>query len=211
MTHEVSPVYLLDVATKKMVKAELWDSIDEQHVEDWETEWVPELFKAIQRMKRAGVEIAEWPESRNWNWRAKTTHFRGMLDRQGFAVMCEGVTQGMMFVDLGKHARHPDHKGQHLVYVDFLEAAPWNRSGLVADNARYRGVGSILISAAVMLSKEVECHGRIGLHSLPQANRFYANSCGMQDFGPDASYQNLRYFEMTPGDATAFLEKGEER
>lgn len=208
MTQDVSPVFLLDVANDSMVEAELWDSITERHVEDWETEWVPELFKAIQRLRRAGIEIAEWPESRDWNWRTKAAHFKGMLGRQGFAIMCEGVTQGMMFVDLTRRARHPDHEGQHLVYVDFLEAAPWNRPGLVADKAKYRGVGSLLILAAVMLSKEEEFHGRIGLHSLPQANGFYANHCGMHDLGQDADYGKLRYFEMTSTNAAAFLEKG---
>lgn len=208
MTHEVSPVYLRDVASGNMVDAELWDSIAERHVEDWETEWVPELFKAIQRLKRAGITQANWPQNRHWNWRNKAEHFRGFLDRQGFAIMCEGLTQGMMFVDLNRRAQLPNQAGQHLVYIDYLEAAPWNRPGLIAENARYRGVGSLLILAAVTLSQNEEFHGRIGLHSLPQANDFYANRCGMQDLGPDKNYQNLRYFEMTPADAATFIEKG---
>ena len=50
--------------------------------------------------------------------------------------------------------------------------------------------------------------GRIGLHSLPQSNNFYANKVGMTDMGQDEEYQNLRYFEMTPEQAEAFIEKG---
>lgn len=46
-----------------------------------------------------------------------------------------------------------------------------------------------------------------GLHSLPQANGFYANTCGMTDLGP--GYDNLRYFEMTPEQAQVFIAKGE--
>jgi hypothetical protein len=65
-----------------------------------------------------------------------------------------------------------------------------------------------MIRAAIALSEELEFKGRIGLHSLPQANSFYANTCGMSDLGMDADYQNLRYFEMTPEQAEAFIAKG---
>ncbi len=50
--------------------------------------------------------------------------------------------------------------------------------------------------------------GRIGLHSLPQANSFYAYVCGMTDLGQDATYENLRYFELEPERARNFIEKG---
>jgi len=50
--------------------------------------------------------------------------------------------------------------------------------------------------------------GRLGLHSLPQADNFY-RKIGMTDLGQDASYQNLRYFEMTSEQARAFFEKEE--
>ena len=76
---------------------------------------------------------------------------------------------------------------------------------------RYRGVGSILIRAAVALREELEFHGRIGLHSLPQSNGFYANTCGMTDLGADPDHESLRYFEMTPEQARAFIAKGKQR
>ena len=94
------------------------------------------------------------------------------------------------------------------MYVEFVENAPWNRAELF-DPPRYRGVGSILIRAAVALSEELEFHGRIGLHSLPQANGFYANTCGMTDLGADPEHDGLRYFEITPEQARAFIAKGE--
>ena len=107
-----------------------------------------------------------------------------MLANPGFSIVCDGLTQGMMIVDTVKHRGRLDgQRGQHLVYVEFVENAPWNRAELF-DPPRYRGVGSILIRAAVALSEELEFHGRIGLHSLPQANGFYANTCGMTDLGP---------------------------
>ena len=66
-----------------------------------------------------------------------------------------------------------------------------------------------LIIAAIAFSRSNEFKGRIGLHSLPQANQFYTVTCGMTDLGPDPKYHNLRYFEMTPDQATTFVERKE--
>ena len=91
--------------------------------------------------------------------------------------------------------------------MEYVENAPWNRADLFG-SPRYRGVGSILMRAAVELSEESGFRGRVGLHSLPQANDFYANTCGMKDLGADPDCQNLRYFEMTPEQAREFIAKG---
>ena len=208
MTVEVTEVHLLDVASGEPVAAELWDAITEEQLADWEGEWVPELFRAMQRLRRAGVERTHWPQSRHWDWRRKVAVLQGMLANPGFSIVCDGLTQGMMIVDTVKYrGRLDDQRGQHLVYVEFVENAPWNRPELF-DPPRYRGVGSILIRAAVALSEELEFHGRIGLHSLPQANGFYANTCGMTDLGADPDHEGLRYFEMSPENAQAFIAKG---
>lgn len=210
MTATVSWVRLFDVALGQPVPAQLMDSITERQLADWEGEWMPELFKAMQRLSRAGVERRHWPQSRHWDWRRKVEALQEMLAYPGFSIVCDGLTQGMMIVDTTtKRCRIDSQKGQHLVYVNFVENAPWNRAELF-DPPRYRGVGSILIRAAVTLSDEWEFHGRIGLHSLPQANGFYANSCGMTDLGTDSDYEGLRYFEMTPEQARAFIAKGED-
>lgn len=208
MTLEVSTVYLYNVARQEPEMAELWDAITEKQLDDWEGEWRPELFNAIQRLKRAGVERMRWPQSRHWDWRRKVESIQGMLANPGFSIVCDGLTQGMMIVDTAKNrCRIEGQKGQHLVYLEYVESAPWNRAELLT-SPRYRGVGSILIRAAIALSDELEFKGRIGLHSLPQANEFYSNSCGMTDLGIDPDQQNLHYFEMTPEQARAFVLKG---
>ena len=208
MTPAVTEVHLFNVARGEPETAALWHAITEQQLADWEGEWVPELFKAIQRLRRGGIERRHWPQSRHWDWRRKATVLQGMLANPGFGIVCDGLTQGMMIVDIVKHrGRLDDQRGQHLVYVEFVENAPWNRAELF-NPPRYRGVGSILIRAAVALSEELEFHGRIGLHSLPQANGFYANTCGMTNLGADRDHEGLRYFEMTTDQARAFIAKG---
>jgi hypothetical protein len=66
-------------------------------------------------------------------------------------------------------------------------------------------VGKVLLQAAIAMSDEEGFKGRIGLHSLPQAETFYSN-IGMTNCGIDVSYENLRYFEMTPEQAAAFIQ-----
>ena len=208
MTPAASRVHLFNVTRNEPETAELWDAITERQLADWESEWMPALFDAIRRLNRARVERRQWPQSRHWNWRRKVETLQGMLANPGFSIVCDGLTQGMMIVDTAKHrCRIDSQTGQHLVYVEFVENAPWNRPELFTP-PRYRGVGSILIRAAVALSEESEFHGRIGLHSLPQADGFYANTCGMTDLGTDPDRGGLRYFEMTPEQARAFVTKG---
>ena len=208
MTVEVTPIVLLDVQKQQPVVAELRHGIEEAQLADWEGEWLPELFKALQRLKRAGVERTQWPQSRHWDWRRKTKAVEGFLGAPAFCITCDGLTQGMMIVDLDRHqARIDGQAGKPLVYVDFVENAPWNRPEL-NNPPRFRGVGSVLIRAAIALSHHYEYKGRIGLHSLPQAHNFYANTCGMTDLGQDEHYDRLRYFEMTSEQADAFITKG---
>ena len=128
-----------------------------------------------------------------------------MLAFRGFSIVAQGVTQGLAQVNLTKSAREPSQEGKPLVYVEYLEVAPWNRPELGA-TPRLRGLGTALMTATIALSEEEGFKGRIGLHSLPQADDFYRR-CGMTDLGPDQAYQNLRYFEMTAEQARALLEE----
>ena len=56
MTVAVTEVHLSDMASGEPIAAELWHAITEEQLAVWEGEWVPELFRAMQRLRRAGVE-----------------------------------------------------------------------------------------------------------------------------------------------------------
>lgn len=205
MTVEISTIYLLDVATGEGIEAELHDAIEQSQLDDWKSAWLPALLKVLLELSQRGVPKAQWPQSAHWNWDRKSADIKGLIAFRGFSVVAQGLTQGLSQVDLTKSAREASQTGKPLVYVKYLEVAPWNRSEL-GTKPRLRGIGSALIAAAVALSKEEGFKGRIGLHSLPQADEFYRR-CGMTDLGPDPACQNLRYFEMTVEQARAFLEK----
>lgn len=202
---EVSVVYLLDVATGESVEAELRDAIGQPQLDDWRTRWQPALEAVLHALAREGVPMAKWPQSWHWNWARKTAEMQDLLAFRGFCVVARGETQGLARVDLTKAGREPGQRGKPLVYLDYLEVAPWNRPEL-GRAPRFRGVGSALVAAAVALSVEEGFKGRLGLHSLPQADAFYQR-IGMSDLGQDSGYQDLRYFEMTAQQARAFLEE----
>ena len=166
------------------------------------------MREGIRRLEATGMPRSEWPQDAHWDWRRKLNGPQ-LLANAGFSIVCDGVTQGMMILDTAtKRCRIEEQKNLHLVYIRYLQSAPWNRRS-ISERPRYRGIGSTLIRAATELSEAMEFKGRIGLHSLPQAEGFYTRICGMTDLEPDPEFQNLRYFEMTPQQARAFIDRKE--
>lgn len=209
MTVTVSPVALLNGADNKPVDAELWDAITDKQLADWEGAWTPELFSVLKKLQQAGVPLNQWPQERHWDWRKKAKSFQQYLSFPCVSLMCDKMTQGMMILDTTtKRCLIPAQAGRHLAYVEYVEAAPWNRRDLGFNPPRYKGVGSLMLRAAIEYSKDCEFEGRIGLHSLPQADDFYSK-IGMTDLGHGhGNYPKLRYFEMTTEQVEGFIQKG---
>lgn len=205
---DISPTYLIDKATQLPVAAELWDEITELQLDDWSNKWQPAQTAAEHQHRLSGGAYALLTQSTHWDWRRKAEVTEKLLAIRRFSVMCRGVTQGMMIVDTSLEGRLQSQAGKPLVYIEFLETAPWNRPGSASSEAPLGLVGAILIRTAIELSLQEDFKGRIGLHSLPQSNAWYTSFCGMTDLGADAQKQNLNYFEMTPEQAGAFIAKG---
>ena len=189
------------------VPAELWDDISADHVELWIDSWKPEMDRLRQQLEQKKVPREKWPQDLHWDWSKKADATRPMLAFKRLALTCEGRLQGLMLANLVIATAHlAEQQGKPLVYVDFISTAPWNRPDF-CDKPRFTGVGSILIRAAVELSQSEGFRGRIGLHSLPQAEGFYQTACGMTSLGADVTYQNLTYFEMTEHQAVNLLNR----
>jgi hypothetical protein len=116
------------------------------------------------------------------------------------------ILQGLMAVLTQSRPATVTEGNVPVLYVDFLETAPWNLKGLHV-RPRFLGVGTVLIAEAVLLSRESGWRGRVGLHSLPQAERFYDVHCQMTRTGPDPQYHDLVYFEYTEDMAAQLLER----
>ncbi len=204
---ERTTVYLKDRTTGQLVEATFIDGVTRTEVEQAESVWRPFLDEQVKRMQATVIPRSRWPQHRHWDWRQKYESSESYLAYRMFGIECNSEIQGLMLVvTAGKEARIGSQRGKPLVYVHFLAAAPWNL-GSIVDEPRYSLVGSILLAAAVHLSREEEFQGRIGLHSLPQSDTWYRDACGMTDLGPDPAVQNLRYFEMTPEQASQFLKE----
>lgn len=174
-----------------------------------EAEWLAERSLVMQELLRAGVPRSAWPQSIHWDWRRKAPQLK-LLESSGYGIVCEKSWQGVMMTKSASHfARLAPDKGKPLVYVDYLEVAPWNwRIPEVGRAGRYRGIGPALFWRAVRQSAEEGFHGRVGLHSLPQAEAFYTRM-GMSRLGPDPHKQNLAYFELTAAQGKTLLNEGE--
>ena len=198
-----TPIFLLDGAARQPVSADLVESLTLEDVQRVDASWTPFLRQALRDALANGLALDDLPEHSHWQWERK---WRSSAAGSRFlGIECEGEMQAMMSVRTDKTCRLPDQSGLPLIYVDYLAAAPWNLPG-VAGQSRFRRGGLALLVAAVQLSRESGYNGRIGLHSLPKAENFYRDRCGMTDLGRDFFYEDLRYLEMTEAQSSAFTE-----
>jgi hypothetical protein len=207
MSQSKMAVTIIDVATGNLVKAMLHEGLDDVEVIDVEISWGPKRLRAMRDMLKNGVDPADLPQHVHWNWALKTLRNAGMLTFRSFGIKAARRMQGLMLVDLSsKFAQLDPDKGKPLVYVDYVETAPWNAREFTSSPA-YKGVGVRLIQAAARCSIGEGFSGRIALHSLPQSRPFYTGACEMTVLGPDANYGNLEYFELPAAKAAALVQK----
>lgn len=196
---------LMNRQTGEYESAELFDGIDEKNLLDFEREWRPIFVNQLPANASAVERVAAEAEDAGWDWRRLAEIGSNPLIFGMYAVECASRTQGLMLVRKGGvFSRHPDHEHADLIYIERLASAPWNRPGF-SDTPLYKGVGQLLLAAAVNLSLDEELGGRIGLHSLPGAETFYRDVIGMTDLGADTKHHGLQYFELSDAQAAKFL------
>lgn len=202
-------VVLVNRVTTLAEPAEVVSPIDQQDVDCFLSEWKPVFDDKIAELEKAGLHTHQGRADHNiedshWDWSVLLLDRAKQLRWVSYAVRCGGQTQGLMFLDLLPVCRHASQADKQMVYVDRLSTAPWNRKELVKPSL-YRGVGSVLITEAILHSRDEGFGGRIGLHSLPRATPFYRDEVGMLALGPDPKNQDMHYFEMTSANADAYL------
>jgi hypothetical protein len=89
-----------------------------------------------------------------------------------------------------------------LVYVSFLEVAPWNHPD--AAMRYFSGLGPLLLRAACQLSIERGYGGRLGLHAVSAARDFYFR-LGFRMVDCPNEYNEL-YMELDESAARALLD-----
>ncbi len=204
------PIQIQRRETRSFVEASLLEGMVPQDLLVVESEWSEQRSLVLQELLGRGVDRAKWPQSVHWNW-ARKAPLLGLLETSGFGVVCEQRWQGVMLTKTASaFARLPADRGKPLVYVDFLEVAPWNWVIPEIDRrGQFRLIGPTLFWTAVQQSLAEGFQGRVGLHSLPQAESFY-EKCGMTALGRDAEKQNLLYFELSRESAERYLQTGDD-
>jgi hypothetical protein len=200
------------VATGQNTPAELHDDLPVDSLLEAEELWAPERVRFIRDALRAGVKPDDLPQSIHWNWSLKAIRLPGLAagalsPYRMFGIRTDDAWQGLLLATCVGHSARLDPRGKDLVYVDFVESAPWNwRCDDASRSPRFRGIGRQLIEMAVRWSIDLGLKGRLSLHSLPQADSFYRDACGLTDLGVDPNYRPpLRYFEFSETQATAFI------
>lgn len=203
-------IAIWDNTKDEPVEATLHESLPPDTLVAVESIWFPLRLQATARLAQA-QGLASVPEHWHWNWGNKSSRLQ-LLAYQCLGIECAGQIQNLAMVStVGHSARLAPDAGKPLIYLEYVESAPWNLRPLT-DKPLYGGLGAQTMLAIIRLSKHEGFHGRVGLHSLPQAEKFYRNVCGMTDLGPDPDpdKQGLRYFEFTREQAQAFQKKGGE-
>lgn len=205
MSHAQEAVVIAERETGTAVPAILHKELEELEIIDAEIAWSPERLLKLRELREQKVAADKLPQHVHWNWALKAVQTAGGLAYRSFGIEAAGKMQGLMVVCLaGKSARLDPAKGKPLVYVDFIETAPWNAKEFTS-TPLYKGVGVRLIQAAARLSIDESFAGRVGLHTLPQSAGFYANACEMTSLGLDSN--NLEYLELTAAKAAALIKK----
>lgn len=177
-----------------------------------ETTWVEDRHRIRRALFERKAPIAEWPESLHWDWMAKSGLLR-RLEVTGMGIVADDTWQGLMLTKSASYfTRTGADRGRPLVYVDYVEVAPWNWAvSALGQRPRYRGIGSLLLAEAVRQSFAEGFHGRVGLHALPQSEGFYQSVFGFTPVEVDPDKQNLLYLELSRESARLLLEKGRTR
>jgi len=203
-------IQILERETGELVQATFHEEVNGSQLAEAEAQWKPFRVAAKKRLLDAGkteLEARYQLQHAHWDWALKSEILEGdPLALRCYGIEMNGEWQGLAIVELSMHVAQvePD-KGKPLVYVEFLESAPWNLKDMV-DEPRYGLIGARLMEAAIRLSLSEDFKGRVGLYALPQAERFY-RKCGMVCV-EGMTHCGMDLFELTQDAAVAFLEGG---
>lgn len=190
-------VRLKDLRTGSPVSAEVNAEVSMQVLQQTQREWNRSKQLFLGRLRQDGHPE---PKDYRWDWPEKFNASKpGQYEF--YSVACRTRIEGLMMLSLLPIAsRRAKSVPDEVLYIEYIEAAPWNLEEYAGIHQLYKGIGSALVASAIRKSAELGCGGRVGLHSLVEAEGFYRRA-GFTDFGMDLK-EKLRYFELeTPASA----------
>lgn len=205
----IIPVQIVECASQTAVDAALHTDLKPADLLDAEAEWGPIRLKAAADRLRTKAPTDDLPQHSHWDWARKASALQ-YLANTVFGIQKDGKWQGLaMTTTVGHLASLQPDAGKPLVYIKYIESAPWNLRAFTKTPV-YGAIGTRLLEAAARQSLDENFHGRLGLHSLPnpKTEGFYRRS-GMVRVGIDANVEGLPYYEFTQAAAQGFLKGGQ--
>jgi hypothetical protein len=194
-------VHLIDRRNGEPCEALLYDGLHAKDLLLVERQWKGSRQSILKRLLKSNVPRTEIPESLHWDWSRKA-HLLAYMTTIGWAIECNAKWQGVALADTSSHfSLLESDRGKPLLYLDYIESAPWNWHNVAGQVGIYAGVGAILFRRALRHSYDLGFNGRIGLHSLPRAESFYEKACGMTRVFIDHKKEGLTYFELSRDEA----------
>lgn len=200
---------LLDGETKRF---DIYKGLDVQLVFAFQQEWSDVLKIRLQDIfnqanTKTQAELINMIEDNqlgdaHWDWSNKML-FCNSDKYDWFFVKIEDKVEAVCII---LHPLNSKIDNENIFYVDYLAVAPWNRTTTYGDR-KYASLGSRLLSICCNQSR-IDLSYRCGfsLHSLPQALTYYT-SIGMDDYGQDATKENLNYLEMSETNSEKLVAK----
>lgn len=181
---------------------------------DAEAKWSPARIEIKRLLIEFGLPAFDVFEHGHWDWARKlrfSIEERKVVGDELFrslGIYAEDTWQGLAMAEATIQTRNfSNMQKDPLVYIFFVETAPWNLSIPQIDQTPlFSGIGSALIATSVRFSIAKGAEGRVGLHALDQARGFY-KSRGFVDFGPDEEHEGLNYMELPPEKAVELIKR----
>lgn len=147
------------------------------------------------RLREYGTDDADW------DW---ASHAARAASTVGLVCLClESGDQTQGLIVFGETSATGERSrcspGASMVYVEYIAVRPENREPPVGTRA-VRGVGILLVGAAVRVAVDLGFGGRVGLHSAAGAEQFYPR-LGFQPVGREVCTDGeWLYFEHAGDD-----------
>src|SRR4051812_786380 len=121
----VQTIQIVDQRLKRAVDAELHEELRPEELVEIETAWAPARLAGTRRLLREGVPEEKIPRHWHWDWRKKEAKLK-LLAHRFFGIVCEKQFQGLlMTTTIGHVARTAPDVAKPLVYINYIESAPW--------------------------------------------------------------------------------------
>ena len=211
MSIRTAPILLWHVATQTDVDAELLYDVSFDELREIDSLWITYLALGRYEMIMRDEPLDTLPDSKGWEWAAKLR--LAIMERRAwrfFAIQYRSFLQGAIVISTKPaECMAQENMGMKALGVEYLSAAPWNLGRFMRTLRRepyLQEVGPNLMRVAISLSQATECDGRIYLHSVQKAARFYRDKCGMIDLGMvDVNGEVLGRFEMSSQQAAVYM------